>query len=232
MKQFSLSLVLFGLTLSIATAAQAQQLSEAVVDERLTFLENRLDADKKHGMYWQYGWFAPPTYGLVHGTRWAAKYNSSKNRAGSIVEATQGAIGIGFLLLQPMQARYGADRIRAMPSSTLAQKQNQLLAAEQQLDRNAKRAAQRTSWKSYAGVAGFAAFTSAFIVGFGHLGDAGINFASSTAVGSLQFYTQPKRAVQDQKDYQALVNRTAQTGTPRNWSLTPTPTGIAFNMQF
>ena len=214
----------------LGSAAGAQSLDEAEVDRRLAFLEERLDASRRHGQLWQYGWLGVSGGGMVAGIVQAAHQNGD-DQANSIVNAATGVIGVGYLLYDPMEARKGADPIRSMPSDTVAQKQNQLFAAEALLERNAERAEERTSLGMHAANLAFNLAAGAFVVGLGNLGDAGITAGAGAAAGALQLWSIPGRPIRDLEDYRAL-QRGAAIDTGLDWTIAPTPRGLAFHLRF
>lgn len=160
----------------------------------------------------------------------AASQNGD-DQAGRIVEGVTGAIGLGYLAVRPMEARQGADPIRSMPEGTLAQKENRPLAAEPLLERNALRAKERSSWKMHPGNVAFNLAAGGFVVGFGNLGDAGILAGSGAVAGALQMWSQPGRPLRDWEEYQKLRSGAAQS-PGLDWSLSPTPRGIALRLRF
>ena len=223
--------ILFFASFALLFASEARaQISESAVDERLEFLEQRLDADARHGTYWQWAWTGISAGGMISGIVLSTERDGD-DQAEPIVNAATGAIGLAYALLRPMEARLGADPVRAMPATTLAEKQNKLLAAESLLERNAARARERTSWKIHLGSLAFNAAAFGFIAGFGNLGDAAISGGAGAVAGSLQLWSQPKRATADWEAYQALRNQTAAPDG-RNWSIRATPGGVALRLTF
>lgn len=224
--------VVLSLALGFAASAPttSAQLSGDVIDERLDFLEEHLAADRKHAAYWQWGWMGVAGGGMITGAVRATDQDGD-DRTDDIVNATTAAIDLMYLLLRPMEARLGASKIRSMPARSLAQKQNKLLAAEALLERNALRAKQRTSWKAHAASLAFHATAFAFIAGFGNMSDAAISGGAGAVAGSLQLWSQPKRATTDWREYQALRAKTALP-KHRKWRVLPRAGRIAFQYDF
>ena len=227
--------VALALALGAAAPAAGQEETLALLDDgevqrRLDLATERLDASRDHGRAWQWGWLGVSGGGGIASAALAAHQNGD-DQAGSIVNAATGAVGVGYLLWRPLEARHGADRIRAMPSDTLAQRRNQLLAAEAQLVRNAERAEERTSLEMHTGNVAFNLAAGAFVVGFGNLGDAGITAGSGILAGALQLWTLPARPKGDLESYRAA---TASTAAPRGtgWRLAPQPRGLALEFRF
>ena len=230
MRSFVRRPIWVAIVLVLALPAKAQ-IEEAVVDERLSFLEERLDASKRHGQFWQYGWMTVTTGGMVAGIVQATSQNGDDRKA-RIVEASTGAIGTGYLLLRPMEARKGADPIRAMPAGTLAEKQNKLLAAEALLERNAQRTSERTDWKMHLGNVAFNFAAGGVLLALGgNLDDVAINALGGSAVGALQLWTEPRRPAQDWQDYQAIRSG-AVLPNQNDWRVSLAPRGIAFHFRF
>lgn len=211
--------------------AGAQALDTDVVEARLAFLEERLDASQRHGQYWHWGWMGISVAGTAAGIGQAATQNGD-DQAGRIVEATTAAVGVVYLLVAPMEARLGADPIRAMPSRTASDRFNQLHAAEARLLRNAERSRERTSWKMHLGNIAFNVAAGGVLGAVGNLGDAAILAGAGTLSGAIQFWSEPARPLDDWKDYEAFKASGANAAPERPWSLSPTTRGIAFRLRF
>jgi hypothetical protein len=182
-------------------------LSDAQIDQRIEFLEQRLDDSKTHGQIWFWSWLAINSgsmvgNGIVAGTR--SEHDDQVNYA---TGAVLGAIGVADVLLRPLEARYGADPIRGLPEATREQKLAKLRAAEDQLRRNAERAEERHQVLPYAGNAGLA-LAAGLVVGLWGEQGSGIETGVSTLIGgALNIWTQPGRPEQDWDSYLAMTGR-------------------------
>jgi hypothetical protein len=187
--------------------ADHASLSDVQIDQRIRFLEQRLDDSKTHGQIWFWSWLAINSgsmvgNGIVAGTR--SEHDDQVNYA---TGAVLGAIGVADQFLRPLEARYGADPIRGLPEATREQKLAKLRAAEDQLRRNALRAEGRHQVLPYAGNAGLA-LAAGLVVGLWGEQGAGIETGISTLIGgAINILTEPGRPAQDWQSYLAMTGR-------------------------
>ena len=181
--------------------------ADSVIDQRLTFLVERLEARKTHGQIWHWSWMtinAGSAIGLGIVAGLADHEDDAVNNA---VQAGVAAIGVADLLFRPLEARYGAEPIRVLPENTRVEKLAKLKAAEEQLKRNAGRAEERTSFGMHAANVALNAAAGLVIGLAGNPSDGAIAFATGTAGGVVNILTQPAAPTQDWEDYQAFVKR-------------------------
>jgi len=206
-------------------------LSEAELDERIAFIEERLDAGEKHAKYWQWGWTGAYASGIAIGTAQAAATNSGKNRADYITTAVKATIGTTRLLFWRHPGRNGADEIdERLFGNTRSAKERRLQRGEEILQAVAKKAEERWNWKAHAGNVGLNLVGAGFILGFGHASDAAESFGVGVAVGTAHILSAPKRGTQDLDEYAMRFGM--KTGKRWDWSLTPTLGGAALNVTF
>ncbi|SUS07181.1 conserved exported hypothetical protein [uncultured Defluviicoccus sp.] len=194
----------------IAAPVQAEPaLTDSVIDQRLAFIVERLDARATHGQIWHWSWMtinAGSAIGLGIVAGLADHEDDAVNNA---VQAGVAAIGVADLVFRPLEARYGAAPIRGLPETTRDEKLAKLKAAEEQLKRNAARAEERTSFSMHAANVALNAAAGLIIGLAGNPSDGAIAFATGTAGGVVNILTQPAAPAQDWEDYQALVNRSS-----------------------
>ncbi len=205
-------MVLGALLLSlIAQPVQAEPaLTDSVIDQRIAFIVERLDASATHGQIWHWSWMtinAGSAIGLGIVAGLADHEDDAVNNA---VQAGVAAIGVADLVFRPLEARYGAAPIRVLPENTRAEKLAKLAAAEEQLKRNAARAEERTSFSMHAANVALNAAAGLIIGLAGNASDGAIAFATGTAGGVVNILTQPAAPAQDWEDYQALINRSSR----------------------
>jgi hypothetical protein len=176
-------------------------LSDAAIEQRIDFIEQRLDEHQTHGQIWYWSWMAINGGSMVGLAITAGLSEHEDDQVNNGVQAGLGAIGVADLLLRPLEARYGAASVRGLPEDTREQKIAKLRAAEGQLRGNAERAEERTSWQMHAanvavnGVAGL-------IIGLaGRPSDGMIAFGAGVAGGAIEILTQPWGPASDWQDY-------------------------------
>lgn len=177
-------------------------LSDSAIQQRIDFIERRLDDSRFHGQAWYWSWMtinggSAVGLGIVAGL---SKHEDDQVNNG--VQAGLGTIGVADLLLRPLGARHGADPVSGLPEGTRAEKIAKLRAAESQLHSNAERAEERTSLAQHAGNVGVNAAAGLAIALAGKPSDGLISFLSGVAGGEIQIWTQPWAPARDWADYQ------------------------------
>jgi hypothetical protein len=206
-------------------------LSDAEIDARLAFIEERLDAGETHAKYWQWGWTGVYAAGMAIGTAQAAMTDSGKNRADYITTAVKATIGTTRLLVWRHPGRNGADEIdERLYGNTRSAKERRLMRGEEILQNVAHKAEERWNWKAHAGNIGLNLIGAGFILGFGHATDAAESFGVGVVVGTAHILSAPKRGIQDLEDYQSRFGMKSSRGW--DWSITPTLGGAALNVTF
>ena len=205
-------------------------LSDSDLDARLRFLEDRLDAGQRYTQYWQWGWTGGYATGIIIGTVQAIDENKNKKKVDDIVTAVKSVIGTSRMVFFPHPGRHGAEAMRAIPGDSREAKLQRLAEGEELLKKVAKRAEQRTNWKSHAGNIALNAAGGAFIFGFGRDKDAGISMGVGIAVGTAQILSAPKRGIQDLEDYETRFGM--KTASRFDWMVVPTMGGVALQVTF
>jgi len=227
----SLALILTLLPGAALAQSGYDSLSDAEIDQRLRFIEERLEGGERWSKWWQNGWTGVYVAGIAVGTGQAAATDSGKNRANYLVTAVKGVIGTTRLLLSPHPGRNGADEIAAVNyGNTREAKIQRLQRGEQILDDVAKRARQRTNWIPHAANVGLNLVGAGFILGFGHSMDALESFALGVTVGEAHLWSAPKKGIQDLEDYQTRFG--GKTSSRFDWNLVPTVGGAALHVTF
>ena len=166
-------------------------LSDAAIEQRIDFIEQRLDSHETHGQIWYWSWMAINGGSMVGLGISAGLSKHENDQINNGVQAGLGAIGVADLLLRPLEARYGADPIRGLPEGTHEEKIAKLRAAESQLHSNAQRAQDRTSWEMHAGNVAVNGIAGLIIGLAGRPSDRIIAFGAGTAGGVIEILTQP-----------------------------------------
>lgn len=203
----------------------------AEVEERLAFLEERLEAAEFQGDLWQYGWFGVHSTALVFNAVDASLTADDDDRVARIVGATKSAVGIGALLLRPLPARLGANPIRALPHGTPELERARLQAAEDLLQRSAQRARRKYTVWPHLESALVNLIGGGVILGLGDWEDAALSTGLGLVVGELQIWTVPGRPATDLAAYRDRFG--PASGARRiGWYLVPRPNGLALAMRF
>ncbi len=232
-------------------------LSDSELDERLAYLEERLDDGENYAKYWQWGWTGGYGLGIVVGVGksisccsnrkagpggqrdpitgqvfgfHSRKEKRNEQRVTHIVTAVKGAIGTTRMLLMRHPGRHGADAMRAIEGDSRDAKLARLAKGEELLQNVAKSAERRWSWKAHAGNIGLNLAGAGFILGFGRESDAWESLGVGIGVGTLQILSAPKRGIQDLNDYETRFGMT--TASRFNWSIVPTMGGAALKVTF
>lgn len=205
-------------------------LSASELDARIAFIEERLDAHRKHAYYWQYGWTAAYGSGLVIQSVRAGVTKDDENRADYVVSAVKAAGGVARLLLRPHPATHGADPLREMGGDTREAKERKLAKAEEMLLGTAKFSDRRFSQKAHIANVLVNVAGGAIIWGLG----APLHAVQSTlvgiGVGASQIVSAPWYGDEDLDEYEARFSG----GTTRgwDWKLVPTVGGAAVQVTF
>jgi len=219
-------------------------LSDAELDARLAFLEQRLDDGETYAKYWQWGWTGGYSLGIVYGVGESiaccsnkksgpansVKKKRNEQRVNYIVTAAKAAIGTSRMLFWRHPGRNGADSMRAIEGDSREARLARLAEGESVLRAVAKRAEQRTDWRAHAGNIALNAAGAGFIFGFGRDSDAWESLGVGIGVGTLNILTAPKRGIQDLEDYETRFGM--KTAERLRWSIVPTLGGAALQLTF
>ena len=232
---FAACLIVASSALAPCAAAQnggPSDLSDAEIQRRLAFIENSLDAHQLHAQIWFWSWLtvnAGSTVGLSVG---AALTDSSANRVNMIGNAALAALGVGdMLLFRPVNARFGAEPIRALPDATRQERVRKLAAGEALMQRNAERADQRYDWTVHAGNFAGNALVGGLTWAAGDAQSGIITIVLQTVLGELYIWTDPSGPAKDWQEYQRLKAGESLEAS-RGWSLAAFPGGVALKYRF
>ena len=136
-----------------------------------------------------------------------------------------------MLLLRPVDARFGAEPIRALPDATRAERLRQLEAGENLMRRNAERAEQRYDWTVHAGNFAANALVGGLTWAAGDAQSGVITILVQTLFGELYIWTDPSGPAKDWQEYQRLKSGGSLEAS-RGWSLAAFPGGVALKYRF
>jgi hypothetical protein len=209
---------------TIEVPPQLEGLSDAETSERLSFLQERLDAGQLTARTWQHGWTGIFGIGAVASAAQAIAADDWDGRVYNIVGAVKSAGATAQMVLDPLPARLGGEPMRAVPDGTRQGRLQRLAVGERLLVANAARADSRYSWRRHLEGVTTNLIGSAVIYAFGDSKDALVSALSGIAVGEAQIWSQPWRATGDLNDYRAAFPTTmASRGI--EWQLRPTLNG-------
>lgn len=187
-----------------ADRAQQEQLavSDTIVEQRLRFIENRLDDSKFHGQAWYWGWLTINVGSAVANGLRSGLADDTEDRVRLASQAALGVIGTADLLFRPLEARFGADPIRGLPEGTSEERRRKLRAAENLLRRNAERARNRSSWVFHLANAVLNGAAGAATALAGDETGGLITAATGFVGGEIRIFSQPWEPESDWEDYQ------------------------------
>jgi hypothetical protein len=196
----------------------AEALPDAELTRRVDFIEQRLEAARTPAAIWHWSWLAVNGgAGVALNTGLALADDSSSARASAIVQAVCGALGVAGQYADPMNARHGAEPLRALPDETREQKLQKLERAEVILQENAARSSERTSWVLHLGSLVASTAAGLLVLAFGGRGarnDALITGGTTLVGGELFLWTTPSGPVRDLEDYRAWIESSGRGAAP------------------
>lgn len=213
-----------------ALPSQVLALSDSDVEARLGYLEERLDARRGYSRWWWNGWTGFYSLGVVVQTARAIPEDDTSKRADLIVSAVKATGGVVNLLRRPLQAKRGADPVRALPSATADDRRLQLVRAEEQLRINAKEADGRYSWLRHTLNVGVNCVGAVIVdEGFDDPWRGWRSAGIGIAVGEAMIWSQPWWPTGDLRDYEQRFGASPQR---ISWRIVPTLGGAAFHATF
>ena len=199
-------------------------LPDPVIEQRIRFIEAKLEAHKRHGEIWYWSWMAINGGALVGLGVAAGLTDDTADRVNFGSQAGLAALGVADLLFRPLEARYGADPIRNLPEATRVEKLKKLETAEILLKNNATRACERENWVLHllnlllnAGVG----------IATGIAGDSGggaISAGAGVIAGEIYILGQPGGPKEDWDEYRRMASH--HSGENMRISLAPYDSGL------
>ena len=204
----------------LAWAQEPASVPDEQVMERLSVIQNALDAGRPRARTWWYGWLG--AYGAATAVQWGLSIGHwddvkpADESPGAPMVADRSfaqdmlvgggttALGAVGLLIDPFLPALSHDRLRGMPEATPEDRRAKLEEAEALLRRCALREKAGQGWTMHAlnlgvnaaaGVVTSVAFKRPWTDGL-------VTFAVGEAVSLLNIFTQPRRAVRDWHNYE------------------------------
>jgi len=213
---------------AVAGRAGAEPPGDEEVQRRTRFIQQRLDLGTAAADRWWYAWYT--IYGglSVGQAAIAIAVTDRGLRIDNAVGAFSTSLGIVPLGLSPLQARFAADRLRALPESTPQQRRAKLTQGEDILRAAAEDELFGRSWVSHLVGNGVSlAFGVVLAVGYDRPEAGIINFAAGLALNELQILTQPTRAIDDWREYKRHgASRASEQPDVLRWMVTPQAGGL------
>lgn len=186
------------ISLAAAVAHAAAPVTEADQQFNRQFIETSrlLSAQQTQAQYWEYGWGSFNGAAVVYSAAAAIGENNAKKRNGNIVNAVQGLVGVGDVILRPLPA-FSADTVcreLESPVECLSRK-------ESLLRDSAERAHEPYEILPHAANAAFNAVSGLVISQIGRTNDAFVTGISGLIVGELQIWSTPRGPLHDYDQY-------------------------------
>lgn len=191
--------------------ARADAGSDSTVGERIQYIQQALDAGTGSARLWWDGWVAFYSGATAVSLAAALTTNSKILQVTGGVSAAESLIGLGGMLIFPYKARTAAETLRNMPDTTPEDKARKLAAAEELLKQSSDAEIAGKSWIQHllgvlvnaagAGVV-WGVYGSRIRQAGGTPWEQALElFVVGTGVSELQIWTEPTRAITDEKNY-------------------------------
>ena len=220
------------------TASGQNDLTDAMVTERLETIHHMLGQGKKGANLWWYGWLAGYSAATVAQTLVMIASDDLDTRQDMALGAATTFLGAAGQIISPMTPGLAPEKLNQLSEQSQEERLAKLLEAENLLKESALREQAGRSWKTHA-LCGIVNVSSGLVTWFGFDRNiwAGLgNFMLNTAIAEAQIFTQPVRAMKDydryMKQYYGGENQKGETAPALNWSLQAYPGGVTFRLVF
>ncbi len=220
------------------SASGQNDLTDAMVTERLETINHMLEQGKKGANLWWYGWLSGYSAATVAQTLVLIGSDDLDTRQDMALGAATTFLGAAGQIISPMIPGYAPDKLDQLPEQTQEERLTKLLEAEKLLKESALRERAGRSWKTHA-LCSMVNVSSGLVtwLGFDRNIWAGLgNFMLNTVITEAQIFTQPVRAMKDydryMKRYYGSENQGGETSHALNWSLHAYPGGVTFRLVF
>lgn len=216
--------------------AQERSADRGELVERLTFLEERVAAEYRHGLWWWGGFLGFYTTGAAY-QGWLTVGATEKGDQGALgVNTVKALLGVGRLLAQP---RGGYSSFEPPPPATLsdAQLAAHVAAGEKAMYGNARQQAIHRAWYAHAGNLGVNLIGGVIVAtAFEDPRQGFINAGIGIAVGEVFILTSPWEADNDVEAYEARFEGDGAVDQKESWGIdlriAPSPTGVMVTGRF
>jgi hypothetical protein len=207
--------------------------SETEAEQRLRFVEERLDKNRLHAQLWHWSWLGIDTFGVTESTISAIDEDDNGDRAADIIDAAQSLVGIlDVLVFRPLPGRHGAGPLRDLAENG-ASVETRLAEGERILRAAAKRAHSKWDWKTHAGTVAFQAFGAGILLALGEEDNALQSFGFGMVGGEANIWSEPDRPRRDFDEYVRMIQTDGLPSEPStSWRLAPIPHGLALQIRY
>lgn len=202
--------------------------NEREAEQRLRFLESRLDAGRRHAQLWHWGWTAANGGSIAMNAASMALDDDAGSRTYSGLQIGISTFGLVDLLVRdPVPGRAGADPIREGDPATRLAHGEALLAAA------AEHAEGRRAWPAHLANAAIQTAAAAVLLGIDEPGYAAVSFGLGMLGGEAMLWSAPYQPARDWRSYREMVTRGALPAEPKaEFRFTPTAQGLAFELRY
>ncbi|HOO72804.1 MAG TPA: hypothetical protein PK926_13695 [Spirochaetota bacterium] len=178
-------------------------LTDAELQQRITFIQNRLDKTEKWAQAWRYGWIGLySSLSIVQGGLTFAD-DDIHWKEDMIVGSITAFVGLCGKLIFSFEPAVAPAKLRFMPEATSMEKREKLKEAERLFRICAEEEYDGWAWLTH--LLNFSVnFTAGMVVWLAFdrpLTDGLTTFATGYAISLLDIFTQPTNAVRDRKEY-------------------------------
>jgi hypothetical protein len=210
-RSFAAALLLVPAALALASPARAEPpraasdaRSDAEVEKRLAFLQERFDRGTPAAQRWWYSWYGGWTLltGIQAGMALGVKDRGL--RIDSAVGAAFSSLGVIPFGLFPFTPRDAAAQLRALPEGSAEARRRKLARAEHLMEESARTETLGRSFVPHAlsGAASLAAGLTLVLAYKRPLFSGLVKLVGGIALSEAQIFTQPTAAIDDWRAYQ------------------------------
>ncbi|MEI7421621.1 MAG: hypothetical protein WCK18_05990 [Prolixibacteraceae bacterium] len=197
--------------------AEAQDMPDAIVHQRIDFLQKSISNDQKGTIQWWYGWLAG--YSVLTAGQGAVWYSSQETtlRQDMATGAATTFLGLIGQFVSTYQPQHFAVKFSQLPEGTSAERLSKMTQMEKFLtDRSALEIESR-KWKAHLPSLGVN-LASGLVTWIGFhrtVWDGVANFALNCVISESQIWTQPLRAKKELKRYHERFGGNESVGIDR-----------------
>ncbi len=207
MKCLTVNLILIIVTVN----AHADSIHDNGISERIKYIQQALDSGTGTARLWWNGWVVFYSGAAIVPLTVAFAANNKILQITGGVSAAESLIGLSGMLILPFSANIAAEELRSMPENTPGERAKKLAAAELLLKKSSEAELAGKSWVQHLlGILVNAAGAVVIWKGYeNRIKEAGgtswqqalIAFAVGTSVSELQIWTEPAKAIFDERNY-------------------------------